>query len=1310
MNLPSIERQNPKIKYATEDKSNLTLLVLILGILSIISLGILMLSFLRQLYPQGFAAINKQLNYQGKLQDADGITVPDGSYNIKFTIYDAASGGNILWTARESDGCGAPFNPTAKSISVTSGVFSTLLGETGDCALNLDFNSDTYYLGITVGTDSEMTPRKRIGAAGYAFNADLLDGVSEEYFAQLAQNETVTGSWIFGDANTDTLTLTAYINSDVYIGANAETIDNIGFVMDGNDVFIAGMLGVEGDIYTDGSFISGASTTYGDGSITTTGTTDLVINPAGGDVSITDDNFSVDTDVLYVDAVGNFVGVGTAIPSYTLDVSSSGARAINAATSNTNGYGVYASATATGAVANYGGWFEAYGDSGYGVYGLALATGAVTNYGGYFATNGDTGRGVYGWASATGAVTNYGGYFTTAGNSGRGVYGYASATGAVLNIGGEFWANGNSGFGVYGSALATGAVTNYGGYFDTYGDSGRAVYGEAYATTGATNYGGYFRSRGDLGFGVYGWASATGAVTNYGGYFTAAGDSGFGVYGTGNSYGGYFKGTGSGGYGVYGWASDTIAFNYGGYFQADGIAGSYGVYGNASANTAIDNYGGYFIAQGTNGAVGVKGVAPGAGSVYGVYGQATATGAVANYGGYFTAAGDSGLAVVGAATATSATSNYGGYFTAAGDFGYGVYGEASATGANVNFGGFFIAQGTATSTSAVYGAAPGAGEVYGVEGYAGASGAFTNYGGYFRANGDTGRGVFGSANAAGAFANYGGVFEAYGDSGAGIYSSAYATGAVTNYGGLFDVWGDSGRGIYSIASSTDGAATNYGGYFEAYGGLGYGVYGSAHATGAVTNYGGYFKSNGDSGYGVYGEAGASGAVTNYGGYFKAGGSNGYGVYGEASQPGGVSYGGYFKGSDYGVYAMAVDSSNGIAVYADGTPSTNWSGYFTGGQGVYTSKSFVNRTTPGTYDSLYSLIVEGAVCVDDGTSNCPDAPTSGGIYVEESIGTGNVSAFDIAEFYPSSEKVEPGDLLVLDRGNTKKVKKSSQPYEPFIIGVVSTNPAIVMDEERIVMGKNAGKNFDPLKPYVALAGRVLVKVSTENGSIQIGDKLTTSSIPGVAMKTTKSGPVVGMALEPWNGSGVGEIMVFASVDWSNGDGVTAETVATTPASSSGYKVVLDKLTTDLDANNFTISNIKKIVSKDEVWSIDENGVLKVKIAVENGDQNANKKEKEIFGLSSTQVEIVLSGSGKLEKGEALIDFAKVELDSENKSGANFTDIVDPEIPLKIILTPTEPTRGLYVAEKYSQGFKAKELDGGTSNATFDWIVIGRRKGY
>jgi hypothetical protein len=64
--------------------------------------------------------------------------------------------------------------------------------------------------------------------------------------------------------------------------------------------------------------------------------------------------------------------------------------------------------------------------------------------------------------------------------------------------------------------------------------------------------------------------------------------------------------------------------------------------------------------------------------------------------------------------------------------------------------------------------------------------------------------------------------------------------------------------------------------------------------------------------------------------------------------------------------------------------------------------------------------------------------------------------------------------------------------------------------------------------VAIMGIVPCKASAENGPIAVGDLLTTSSIPGHAMKVvnrlTSAGTIVGKAME-WLASGTGMIKVM-----------------------------------------------------------------------------------------------------------------------------------------------------------------------------------------
>ncbi|MFH1201812.1 MAG: hypothetical protein V1674_02850 [Candidatus Omnitrophota bacterium] len=127
--------------------------------------------------------------------------------------------------------------------------------------------------------------------------------------------------------------------------------------------------------------------------------------------------------------------------------------------------------------------------------------------------------------------------------------------------------------------------------------------------------------------------------------------------------------------------------------------------------------------------------------------------------------------------------------------------------------------------------------------------------------------------------------------------------------------------------------------------------------------------------------------------------------------------------------------------------------------------------------------------------------------------------DLAEDISSAKGVEAADVVVIDPQNNERVIKSSKPYETTVAGIISTNPAFLIDM----------KDSDtPL----ALAGRVKCKVSTENGPIKRGDLLVTSSKPGYAMKASPEklgfGMVIGKALEPL-AKGEGKITVLVNVN-------------------------------------------------------------------------------------------------------------------------------------------------------------------------------------
>jgi hypothetical protein len=115
------------------------------------------------------------INYQGRLTDAAGNPLT-GTYNMTFCLYEAATGGTALWTETQA-------------VNVTYGVFSALLGSITTIPTTV-FGSTNLYLGVRVGSDGEMTPRRRVVSAGYAYKAEdasTLQGLQPSAFASAGQ-------------------------------------------------------------------------------------------------------------------------------------------------------------------------------------------------------------------------------------------------------------------------------------------------------------------------------------------------------------------------------------------------------------------------------------------------------------------------------------------------------------------------------------------------------------------------------------------------------------------------------------------------------------------------------------------------------------------------------------------------------------------------------------------------------------------------------------------------------------------------------------------------------------------------------------------------------------------------------------------------------------------------------------------------------------------------------------------------------------------------------------------------------------------
>jgi len=119
--------------------------------------------------------------------------------------------------------------------------------------------------------------------------------------------------------------------------------------------------------------------------------------------------------------------------------------------------------------------------------------------------------------------------------------------------------------------------------------------------------------------------------------------------------------------------------------------------------------------------------------------------------------------------------------------------------------------------------------------------------------------------------------------------------------------------------------------------------------------------------------------------------------------------------------------------------------------------------------------------------------------------------------PYGEAVpRPGDIVTQKEG---LYTLSSFSYDSDMVGVIVSDPDISFEDLNL-----------PSYSLVTSLGEILVNVSAVNGVINEGDYLTSSEIPGVAVKALESGQVIGVSLSEFAPTDVGTTgQVWVSLD-------------------------------------------------------------------------------------------------------------------------------------------------------------------------------------
>lgn len=107
------------------------------------------------------------LSFQGRITDASGGAISKPT-NLRMAIYSSekASGSALLWEEVDA------------ATPDQDGIFNVLLGKNTPIPSTLFAQNSALWLGVTVETTTELTPRQPIATVAYASNAETLDGLS----------------------------------------------------------------------------------------------------------------------------------------------------------------------------------------------------------------------------------------------------------------------------------------------------------------------------------------------------------------------------------------------------------------------------------------------------------------------------------------------------------------------------------------------------------------------------------------------------------------------------------------------------------------------------------------------------------------------------------------------------------------------------------------------------------------------------------------------------------------------------------------------------------------------------------------------------------------------------------------------------------------------------------------------------------------------------------------------------------------------------------------------------------------------------
>jgi len=148
---------------------------------------------------------------------------------------------------------------------------------------------------------------------------------------------------------------------------------------------------------------------------------------------------------------------------------------------------------------------------------------------------------------------------------------------------------------------------------------------------------------------------------------------------------------------------------------------------------------------------------------------------------------------------------------------------------------------------------------------------------------------------------------------------------------------------------------------------------------------------------------------------------------------------------------------------------------------------------------------------------------------------------------------------------------------------------------------------------------------------------------------------------------------------------------------------DTLTPALNATNGA-TNLGALVFETggglfDTCTIDVGGDLACSGTISQNAATDEGRHVKLYGVASPENWFEDFGSGQLSDGSAQIALEPA-----------FASTVNTGEAYHVFLTPNGDSKGLYVAGKTAAGFEVREQGGGTSNISFDYRLVAKRRGY